>query len=144
MGEGEATCVCLAQSPASHLTVVPTARGREAIINNRIPCHSPTWCTSLSEVLPVLAAEQSLLQHSVEKQGTQLCRIVTWELSASPRAQFWGMVFLKSSLGDSDWWLASPGTHCPFLPRDILIRDWEVPERMGVRGCCGLQILPTP
>lgn len=67
--------------------------------------------------------------------GPQLCSTVTWELSANTDSHFWGRLFLKSSPGDSDPQLASPGTHRPFLPRGwIKLGPGEAPERILPQG----------
>lgn len=116
-GRGAASVPALASGPCSHLTCLCSQAEGTRPQGDPHSARLRGAGRLRPRPRPLAAHQHHLPEHSEGKYRVPRRAAQSPGSSLRTHSQLWGRLLFKSSPGDSDPQLASPGTHRPFLPR---------------------------
>lgn len=130
-GRGAASVPALASGPCSHLTCLCSQA--EGTRTQGDPHSARLRGAGRPRPRPLAAHQHHLPEHSEGKYRVPRRAAQSPGSSLRTHSQLWGRLLFKSSPGDSDPQLASPGIHRPFLPRGSAAGGCAADARLCLR-----------
>lgn len=132
-GRGAASVPALASGPCSHLTCLCSQAEGTRPQGDPHSARLRGAGRPRPRPRPLAAHQHHLPEHSEGKYRVPRRAAQSPGSSLRTHSQLWGRLLFKSSPGDSDPQLASPGTHRPFLPRGSAAGGCAADARLCLR-----------